>query len=168
MTWLRSSVTQLAFGLVTPVTAGRDGTIRKWDTSNGRSELFLGHEYIIWSLDVSPSGELVSAGADKTIRRWNIDTRQQIGPSLLFHTDEVWTARYSRDGAKILSGGADGQLVLWDAAKSERITSIVAHPNGVSGAHELPDGTIITSGCDASTPATGCTRSMLKLWSLAP
>ncbi len=151
-----------------PISAGRDGTIRVWSRADGSSSLLLGHEYIVWSLDVSPSGELVSAGADKTIRRWSVITREQRGPSLLFHTDEVWTARYSRDGSKILSGGADGLLVLWDAAKGERITSIIAHPNGVSGAHELPDGTIITSGCDASTPATGCTRSTLKLWSLAP
>jgi WD40 repeat protein len=67
----------------------------------------------MWSAAFSPDGKAVVTADDKAAQVWNARTSQ-----LLFtlpHGDTVYDARYSGDGARIVTAGGDGAVRIWNA-----------------------------------------------------
>ena len=58
---------------------------------------------------------LVSSSNDGTIRVWNTETHEAVGEPLQGYGDRVWSAAYSRDSSRIISGGDGGYIIAWDA-----------------------------------------------------
>ena len=51
--------------------------------------------------------------SDKTVKVWNVETRQCIN-TFMQHTDQVWGAKYSQDGTKVVSAGDDCSIHVYD------------------------------------------------------
>jgi WD40 repeat protein len=68
----------------------------------------------VTSVAFSPDGHrLVTASNDDTVRIWNADTGQPIGPPLTGHTEAVSSVAFSPDGQRIVSGSHDNTVRMW-------------------------------------------------------
>ena len=77
-----------------------------------------------------PTGKrIVSGGGDKTVRVWDADTGQPIGPPLTGHTDSVSSVAFSPDGNRIVSGSDDNTVRVWDAATGQPIGAAADRPH---------------------------------------
>ena len=101
-----------------------------------------------------------SAGADRTVRLWDVATRRQIGEPLIGHTNSVSSVAFSPDGRSLASAGADRTVRLWDTAGTQPIGDALDHHlGGVSSLAFSPDGLALgvrrhraTDPCDSGTP----------------
>jgi WD40 repeat protein len=78
------------------------------------------------------------------------------------HTSGVYSAVFSPDGTKILTGSSDKTARLWESSSGKLIHSLEGHTSGVNSAVFSPDGTkILTS--DASI-YSGSSDNTARLW----
>src|SRR5262249_41586075 len=73
------------------------------------------------------------------------------------HTDQVYILALSTDSLRILSGGADQTVRLWEAAKSGEVRRFAGHTGPVDCVALSPDSKWALSGGEDST---------LRLWNL--
>jgi eukaryotic-like serine/threonine-protein kinase len=71
------------------------------------------------------------------------------------HTDIVRCVAFSPDGKKIVSGGDDNRLKVWDAASGQETLTLKGHTDRVWSVAFSPDGKKIVSGSEDKT---------LKVW----
>ncbi|KAJ4462184.1 putative WD domain [Paratrimastix pyriformis] len=117
------------------------------------------HESNLPILCMSTRGtDIVTGGADHALQEYNaIDgTRRRILFSQRYgHRDWVTCVSYAHDG-RILSGGSDAQLCLWDRT-GVRCDSLTEHSSSISAVQCDTDGPFAISGSYDKT---------LKVWSL--
>lgn len=74
------------------------------------------------------------------------------------HTAAVRLAAFTPDGRRLVSGGEDGRVVVWDFASRMLVASRRAHGGWVTGVAVSPDGTrVATCGSD----------DLVRVWSVA-
>ncbi len=129
--------------LVNDVQFSPDGTLLAIATDIGillydtgtydNPEILIGHTGGILSIAFRPDGKVL-ASADRTVRLWDMNTRQQIktlGIDLLPKANIV----FSPDGKMLASGGVRGDEIdnayLWDADTGKRLRTFSEH--AVSG-----------------------------------
>ncbi len=144
------------------VSAGRDGTIRRWDVAARQSidPPLIGHTDWINSLVFSPDGSLLaSASRDGTIRLWPTASAEPPGEPLTGHNVEVWAVAFSPDGRVLVSGDAAGGLLLWDlTAEPATFRRLEGHTAAVYAVAFSPDGRLIASAGEEQT---------IRLWDAA-
>ena len=127
------------------------------------------HVFADMAVAVTPDGSrVVAAGGDGMIRIWNLETGELERD---FRADEidsphltvlgggcVWSVVVTPDGRRIVSGGSDGAVRVWDLATGQLELEIQAHDGEVNAVAISPDGTRIAS---AGMDYSAC------LWSLA-
>lgn len=127
---------------------------------------FRGHTNTVYGVAFSADGKtLATGGADKTIRLWDVDTRQRL--ALIRYTDRVTCLAFSADGKTLASGSADATVTLWDVARdahgqirSQKIATFAKD-------HKSPIGNIAFSP-DGRTVATVASRDeVIRLWDVA-
>lgn len=105
------------------VTGGGRGVIRLIEPESEHidetsAKYFIGHGGAINQLKCSPHKPylLASASADRSIRLWNIKTMVCIATfhGANGHRDEVVTIDLNRDCTKLVSGGLDHLIAIWD------------------------------------------------------
>lgn len=123
-----------------------------------------GHTNIIWSLAWAPDGlSLVTASADKSIRRWPLAAKAK-ATVLKGHQGVVRRVRFSPDGATILSSCSNGTLRLWNAASgAERAVHTFDH--GVQAFDVFDDGARVILGLSPPGSKNGV-RSELEIRSV--
>lgn len=97
-------------------------------------------EHAAWvsCVTISRSGEIaVSAGADKTIKVWDLKRRRLV-KSLNGHSQTIQTVALSDDLRLAVSGSWRGTLRVWDLCVGECIAILTGHENVITGVALLP------------------------------
>lgn len=112
------------------------GEIRRFDAEAGEVSA------VAFSSDGS---RMVSGGADKIIRLWDVGSGREIR-RFEGHTDVVKGLDFSPDGRRILSGSNDKTVRLWDVDSGKELRRFEGHAEGVSHVRFSPEGRIGASG----------------------
>ncbi len=118
-------ITGVAFGPGNaPISASADKTVRVWNVANGQVARTISEAAAISAFAVSRDGTKMSAAlADKTIKIYNAADGNVVA-TLAGHQDVINSLGFSGDGARLVSGAADGQAVVWEVTDG-RLLEIV-------------------------------------------
>ncbi len=133
------------------VSSSRDGTIRLWKLNRSTKlyfeqpdQILKDHQAPVLDVKFSPMDAIfASCGEDTKIRLWKED-------GTLFSTfnggHHKWVSClcFSPDGQRIVTGGADRTLIVWNI-NGTIIRTIKAHDSFIEDVHVSPSGRIIAS-----------------------
>jgi WD40 repeat protein len=103
-----------------------------------------GHRGHVNAVAYSRDGSLVTAGADRTVRVWDLGGRPPV--VLRGHDDEVTTAIFTADGRHVLSSSNDGTLRLWDRRGGDSLVVLQSDSGEIYDVALSRDGRIATLG----------------------
>lgn len=129
---------------------GRAGEIRTVGLPDGpNDQLGLTFADMILAMAANPAGsKLVSAGADNTIRVFDLASRKQ-EKLIEQHSDWVMAVAVSHDGSKIVSASRDKTARVFDSQTGEMQTSYLGHAAPLYAAlFSADDKTVFTAGAD--------------------
>lgn len=128
-------------------TAGRDRTVRAWETATGNPLFQLPVQRVgAVSVCVSPDGRLLITGdGGGTIGIWDSQTGGLIRP-LTGHTKPVYSVQVSQDGRRLLSTAEDQTIRVWDLSGAEATRVIPTGRSNAVSASFSPDGRKIAAG----------------------
>ncbi|KAI0696228.1 WD40-repeat-containing domain protein [Cerioporus squamosus] len=159
--------TSIHDGSVTAITYSADGkyaasgsedtTIILWDVpSNNVLRKLAGHSDTVSSLAFSRDNQYLASGShDEEVILWTVQNGVQYKrlPRVPVHT-----VVYTPDGSKLIAGGQDGSLRIWDTQNYEPFRIITKHLAVITFIIFSPDGRLM---------ATGGTESDCYIWDLA-
>jgi ribosome assembly protein SQT1 len=110
------SIETLAWATTLPILAAGsvDSRIYLYDNQSFRLRNTLSHDDAVTAM-VLPAGsfELTSTSIDKSVRRWDIRTGQEIARRTGHHDAVVGGLALSKDGKKAITGGDDTVALVW-------------------------------------------------------
>ncbi|HEY1786352.1 MAG TPA: hypothetical protein VGG30_12410 [Pirellulales bacterium] len=127
-----------------------DGTVILWDAQLGKpvGQLY-GHQGAVRSLALAHDGKtLITGGVDRTIRVWNLETKQQTDwlQEPQDEADLSLALAYAPDGASAAAGLADGRIRIVRLSPSGSSDCWQAHGDAAAAVAYAPDGRLLASG----------------------
>lgn len=114
--------------------------------------ILTGHGGDIYGIDFDPSGRHVASySSDRTIRIWDIETRQQSGLILANHV--ILKIVFSPDAKFVFGASLDRAVHVWDVLRG-LIIRIDGHQDSIYDIRLLPNECFLTASFDKT----------LKLW----
>lgn len=111
-----------------------------------------GHrDAVVWLSLAADGNSFLSASTDKTIKLWSIPDRKLVR-TVASHPDMVRSAIFLPDGARIVTAGDDGEIVVRNLADGAPLHVFSAKDHG--GVNKIaisPDGRRMVSGHEAGT-----------------
>lgn len=144
-----------------------DHLVRVWDANTGAAtHNFKGHEGIVDVVVFHPDAQrlqLFSAGEDSHVRVWDLLSSSCIA-KLSVHMSAVSSLSFSSCGEKLLSGGRDRVVVLWDLKTNTSIRTIPVFET-LEAVQVLPDeAEIPNSSSEGLHFATAGENGLLRVW----
>ena len=146
------------------ITAGSDGTLRRWDAT-GATPLEPPHasgQDEIWSLAVLPNGDWVSGGRNATLQWWRHG--QRLGPPIASGQGAV-TALAGLSDNTVISGGDDGSVRHWNQAGSLLGSYRSGHSTVYALLRRRHGGQVLTGG---SEPLGLKNPNFIRIWDANP
>ncbi len=119
------AIHDLAYSMdsVNLASAGADGTVRLWNTwQYNQIRSFNAHGGGTFSVDFSPTNEIVTTGRDQTLKRWDINGTELLNYGAL--PDWGFQACFGNAGAKVIGGVWSGEVGVWDTPAAERVATL--------------------------------------------
>jgi WD40 repeat protein len=92
----------------------------------------------------------VTAGYDRAARVWDAGGGSVLR-ELKGHSDTLYTAAFSPDGARIVTASYDRTARVWDVSSGDVLRELKGHSDGVASAEFSPDGTRVVTGSGDGT-----------------
>jgi len=146
--------------------AGSDATVRLWDVKTGNKLKEFSYQAPLTDATFSPDGtQILGASVDGTLQLWDMSTGTNLARFTEKHSGKALAVVLSQPpsplfGAaiKVLSGGSDKKVKLWDFSTGKLEREFVGHEDTVTSVAFSPDNTMALSGsCDHT----------IRLWWLA-
>jgi mono/diheme cytochrome c family protein len=107
--------------------AGKDGTVQIWDTwKYSRVRSFKAHNAAVLGLDIGADSRIVTSGADRQTRVWNLEGKEERKIDAL--PDWGYQAQFTADAGLVAVGTWDGAVTLWSPASGEIVAALNTNP----------------------------------------
>ncbi|KAH8382677.1 hypothetical protein KR009_004813 [Drosophila setifemur] len=125
----------------------KDATMRCWRAHNFQcAAIYRSHNYPIWCLDESPTGQYVVTGSkDLSARLWSLEREHAL---IIYagHTQDVECVSFHPNGNYIATGSADHSVRLWCATSGKLMRVFADCRQAVTQLAFSPDGKMLASG----------------------
>jgi WD40 repeat protein len=145
----------------TLASGGWDRTIRLWNPDTGAAiKTITGPvDAVVYAIAYAPDGlTIASAGSEAAgnaiVRIWDIASSTVLR-TMSGHAAATNTLRFTSDGAKLASGGADGLSIFWTTSTGSASQTLGTHRGPVNAVTFSPDGTITAAGDMLNPSDTG-------------
>jgi len=150
---------------------GYDHKMRLWDLDAAQQLAETKLDNWAWSVAFSPDGGRAASAAGNTVCVWDLAESGTLPRLLeLKHPGGATCVAFSPDGTRLLAGGYDMNVRLWDTANGELIETYQGHRGWVFGVAISPDGSLALSGGGGRYTANRGTNAgidfALRLWKL--
>ena len=137
----------LIFGGTTKAEAGTRGLLRLWDTKANEKITDYQPSTKVQQLRVAPDRSMLTLiDGEETVRLWAITKKDDKyaleEKSTLKGHKGVTCHAVSPDGKRMLTGGTDKKVRLWDVEKGKEITFLAGHAEAVAWVAFTADGTM--------------------------
>lgn len=136
----------------------RDGLIRVWDTDTWREiteTAYSGHTLGVLDLAFSPDGKrLASVALDNNLIQWNVGARENVKSDPV-QVLSVSCVTYSSDGSRVVTGGGDFKVNVWDVDNLSPVRSITFSSKVVDLASVRDAPLVLVGGSDRRVTLVG-------------
>jgi WD40 repeat protein len=167
----RIPVTVCAFSpdgqlLLSSLSSLQEGRLQVWDTKTGNKLKEFSYQAPLTDATFSPDGtQILAASLDGTLQLWDLSTGANLarfkekhnGKALAVVLSQPTSPLFSAE-IKVLSGGTDKKVKLWDFSTGKLEREFVGHEDTVTSVAFSPDNTMALSGSSDHT---------IRLWWLA-
>ncbi|WP_214662545.1 WD40 domain-containing protein [Amazonocrinis nigriterrae] len=106
---------------------GADGRVRLWNIHTKQLQILEGHELWINSVAFSPNGKILASASERKVILWDVSKgekiKQLVPPESNYRLSVV---AFAPTGNILVSSGADGAIIFWDANTGELVKDIPA------------------------------------------
>ncbi len=113
----------------------RDGAVKVWRCGHLHARFETRQSYFSGPAAQHPTNTDAEAAGEASTPAERRDVRCELHCSLEGHRGDVMTASWTQDGTKLLSGGRDNAILVWDVAREALMGELRDDTAGLAGGH---------------------------------